>query len=116
MVASRGGTGTVLKAAITDTVSVMVRITPMAAAVMIARPRPRWRRVAVIAAASTTPGPASRIMGLRVLRRRLMSVLIAASKIKMGKNRLRITSGLRPTAWGSSDLVTVSPASTSPTT
>jgi hypothetical protein len=50
----------------------------------------------IIAEEKIEPGPASRAIGLKVLRRRLISVLIAASKIRMGRKRFNTKDGSKP--------------------
>lgn len=65
--------------------------------------------------AKITPGPASTPIGLRVLRKRLISVLMVASKIRMGKNIFKIKAESKPMRRGKSS-VTAKPASTQPVT
>jgi hypothetical protein len=62
-------------------------MTPISNAGIQSSPIPNLTRTAIIAEEKIEPGPASRAIGLKVLRRRLISVLIAASKIRMGRKR-----------------------------
>ena len=112
---NRDGTETSLNTAITDTVSVIAKVTPSSSAGTQFSPSPNFSATAVTPDAITTPGPASRAIGLTVLRSRLMSVLIEASNNRIGRNKLMIKDESNPIFWGrNSD--TANPAITNPVT
>ena len=115
MVESLEGTGISLKMAIIETVSVFARTTPKSRAGIQLSPRLNFNRIAIIPEASTLPGPAKRAIGLNVLRRRLISVLMPASKIKIGRKRFKTREGSSPVRRGSKP-VTANPANTKPVT
>ncbi len=115
IVESREGTRNSLKTAIMETVSVLAKITPTNSALIQSSPRLSFTKTAMIPEESKEPGIASRAIGLKVLRRRLISVLIAASKIRIGRKRLSTSDGSRPRRWDSKSVMG-SPASTKPVT
>ena len=90
-------------------------MTPMRDAGIQASPSPYFNRTAIIAEENTAPGPARRATGLNVLRRRRMSVLIAASKMRIGRNRFKTRAGSKPMRRDNSSVIG-KPANTKPVT
>jgi hypothetical protein len=63
-----------------ETVSVFARITPANKAGIQLSPKPNFKTMAIIMLETRlAPGPAKRAMGLKMLRKRLISVLMPAS-------------------------------------
>jgi hypothetical protein len=115
IVERRDGTGTSLKTAITQTLSVTAKITLASNAGIQNKPKPNFQSIAVIPEEISTPGPASSKIGFTVLRKRLISLLIAASNPKIGINRFKIKDGSRPIRRGNSSVI-AKPANTKPVT
>ena len=115
MVESLEGTRISLKTAIMETVSVFARITAISSAAIQVSPSPNFNRTAITAEENTDPGPASRAIGLNVLRKRLRSVLIAASKIRIGRRRFKTREGSKPIRRDNTSVIG-KPANTKPVT